>query len=75
MIIPSPSEEVLRSAHLITLFDPQIPEWSQTVCDRVVWGRLSGIKWIVVDIPVDSRNPDSIGFWMDRVKQTRPESG
>lgn len=71
MIYPNPSDEVLRSAHLITIYDPRIPEWNLILVDIPDKGTYIGISWNVVDIPVDSTNSAAIQEWRDKIKQAR----
>jgi hypothetical protein len=73
MIDLNPSDEVLQRAHLITLYDPQVPAWHLVVVDRVLWGRLSGICWLIVDVPVDSTNPNAIQAMRDRIERARSQ--
>ena len=71
MIYPNPSDEVLRSAHLIALFDPRAPAWNLVLLDAVDLGSFRKHVWNVVDIPVDSTNPKDIQQWRDRIAQVR----
>jgi len=71
MIYPNPSDEVLRSAHLITLYDPSVPDWNLVVVE-VVGERPGRVPtWNVVDIPVDSANPDAVDRWKSWIEQAR----
>jgi hypothetical protein len=71
MIYPNPSDDVLRSAHLITLYDPRAPGWNLVVVD-VSQGRSDNVPtWNVVDIPVDSANPDAIDRWKSWIERAR----
>ena len=71
MIYPNPSDEVLRSAHLVTLFDPRIPGWNLVLVDAVDFGTFKKRAWNVVDIPVDSKSPEAIQRWRDWIQQAR----
>jgi hypothetical protein len=71
MIYPNPSDDVLKSAHLITLYDPHVPGWNLVVVDGVEGRSHSSPTWNVVDIPVDSTNPDAIDRWKDWISRAR----
>jgi hypothetical protein len=71
MIYSNPSDEVLRSAHLVTLYDPRVPGWNVVLIDVVSLGNIQRHVWNVVDIPVDSTSPDAIQRWRDWVQQVR----
>ena len=74
MIELNPSDEVLRSAHLITLYDPKVPTWNLVVVDNVMWGRLSGICWQIVDVPVDSTDSNALQAIRERIQRVRTQS-
>ena len=74
MVYENPSYEALRSAHLVTLFDPTAPGWSLVLVDAVPIGSFEKHVWNVVDIPVDSKSPESIQRWRDWVQQARTPS-
>jgi hypothetical protein len=68
MIYANPSDEVLRSAHLITLYDPTVPGWNLVVVEE----RSNNVPtWNVVDIPVDSANPDVVDRWKNWIERAR----
>ena len=71
MIDPDPSDEALRSAHLVTLFDPRAPGWTLVLVDAVDLGSFRKRTWNVVDIPVDSTSPEAIQRWREWVKRAR----
>ena len=71
MIYPNPSDEVLRSAHLVTLYDPRVPDWTLILADGTRDGVHNGHLWNVVDIPVDSTNTSAVERWRDVVEQAR----
>jgi hypothetical protein len=54
MIVPRPTDDQIRSAHVITLFDPQRPEFDLVLAsaDSHVW--MDRRTFNIVDIPVDS---------------------
>jgi hypothetical protein len=71
MIYPNPSDDVLRSAHLVNLYDPRVPGWNLVIVD-VVEGRSDNAPtWNVVDIPVDSTNPDAVERWKNWIARAR----
>jgi hypothetical protein len=74
IIYANPSDEVLRSAHLITLYDPRVPEWSLVLANSVELGTFAQHAWSVIDIPVDSTNPAIVHRWRDWVQQARQSS-
>ena len=71
MIYSNPSDAVLHSAHLITLYDPTVPEWNLVVVDAVDEPSREAPTWNVVDIPVDSTNADAIQRWRDSITHAR----
>jgi len=71
MIDPDPSDEALRSAHLVTLIDPRNPGWSLVLVDAVDLGSFRKRVWTVIDIPVDSSSPDAIQRWREWVQRAR----
>ena len=71
MIHANPSDEVLRSAHLITLYDPLDRGWNLVLIDVVTLGNIEGNVWNVVDIPVDSQSPGAIQRWRHWIQQAR----
>jgi len=71
MIYPNPSDDVLRSADLITLYDPIAPGWNLVVVDVVGARPDNAPTWNVVDIPVDSANPDAVERWKSWIARAR----
>jgi hypothetical protein len=71
MIYPNPSDEVLHSAHLITLYDPRVPGWNLVVVDVVEQRPHNLPTWNVVDIPVDSANPVAVDRWKNWIARAR----
>lgn len=74
MIVPTPTEEQIRSARVITLFDPQRPEFHQSVLDTVDRTKRTPRNLLVVDIPVDSSNPDMLQHMLDWIAAVRSET-
>ncbi|QDT56287.1 hypothetical protein Pan44_43400 [Caulifigura coniformis] len=76
MIYQNPSDDVLRSAHLITLYDPRVPGWNLILIDEVDRGTYTGKTWNVVDIAADSTDPAAVQQWRDsiaHIRSTGPE--
>jgi hypothetical protein len=71
MIHQNPSDEVLRSAHRISLFDPSRPGFHSSEVDQIPAGLHTGKHYQVVDIPVDSTNFDTLKRWRDRIREAR----
>ena len=71
MIYQNPSDEVLRSAHRISLFDPARPGFHSSEVDEIPVGMYTGKTFLVVDIPVDSTNFDALEFWRKRIQEAR----
>jgi hypothetical protein len=71
MIVPKPTEEQIRSAHIITLFDPQRPQFHRVIVDTVDRSKRTPLDLFVVDIPIDSTNADMIRHWLDVVADAR----
>jgi hypothetical protein len=74
MIYQNPSDEVLRSAHRISLFDPARPGFHSSEVDQIPDGLHTGKNFLVVDIPVDSTNFDSLKSWRERIREARQRS-
>src|SRR5689334_2960653 len=70
MIVLNPSDEALRSADAIALFDPNRPDWHEVV---VVAGArpARGQAFVVLDIPVDSTDQSSVRSLRDRIAFAR----
>jgi hypothetical protein len=70
MIVPNPSEEALKSADAIFLFDPNRPEWHDVV---VAAGArpAHGLGFVILDIPVDSADNDVVQGMRDRIGSAR----
>jgi len=71
MIVPKPTEEQIRSAQVITFFDPQRPGYYQVVVDAVDRTKKLPRDLLVVDIPVDSTNADMIQHMLDWIEKVR----
>jgi hypothetical protein len=71
MIYPNPSDDVLKSAHLVTLYDPRVPGWNLVIVDAVGGRSHTVPTWNVVDIPVDSSNPDAVDRWKSWISRAR----
>lgn len=59
MIVPNPSEEALKSADAIVLFDPSRPEWHEVVVAAGARPR-QGQGFLILDIPVDSADESAV---------------
>jgi len=70
MIVSNPSDEALRSADAIALFDPNRPDWHEVV---IVAGArpLHGQGFVVLDIPVDSADESAVQHQRDRIRAAR----
>jgi len=75
MIHQNPSDEVLRSAHRISLFDPARPGFHSSELDQIPAGLHTGKSFLVVDIPVDSTNFHSLKSWRERIREARQQQG
>lgn len=71
MIYQNPSDEVLRSAHRISLFDPARPGFHSSEVDEIPVGLYTGKTYLTVDIPVDSTNFDAVRAWRERIQRAR----
>src|SRR6476619_7300134 len=71
MIVPIPTDEQIRSAHVIALFDPQLPEYHLVVVDTLNRTRRTPKELTVVDIPVDSTNSVLVAQWLDQIGKVR----
>jgi hypothetical protein len=74
MIVPRPTDEQIRSAQVITLFDPQRPGFFQVVVDNLDRTKSPPKDALVVDIPVDSINFEMMEHWLDWITRARSES-
>jgi hypothetical protein len=75
MIHQNPSDEVLGSAHRISLFDPARPGFHSSEVDEIPVGMYTGRTYLIVEIPVDSTNYDAMEFWRERIREARrPQS-
>ena len=71
MIVPTPTEGQISSAHIITFFDPQRPEYHRVVVDTLDRSERTPIDLLVLDIPVDSTNSQMVAEWMTRIDRLR----
>src|SRR5436190_1672812 len=71
MIVPIPTDEQIRSAHVIALFDPHLPEYHMVVVDTMNRTRSTPKELAVVDIPVDSTNAVLVAQWLDQIGKVR----
>jgi hypothetical protein len=71
MIFDSPPDQLLRTADIISLFDPRVPAWHEVVVNNVIDQSLSPKDFTVVDIPVDSANWVAVQKWRDRIATAR----
>jgi len=71
MIFPKPTVEQLRSAHVITFFDPQRPDFHFVVVDTLDRTQRTPLELLVIDIPIDSTQPDQAQQWLDLIAQAR----
>ena len=71
MIFPKPSEEQIRSAHVITFFDPQRPEYHRVVVDTLDRSERTPIDLLVIDIPVDSTDSVAVCQWLGSIAALR----
>lgn len=74
MIVPKPSDEQIRSAHVITFFDPQRPGFYQVVVDNLDRTKPPPKDALVLDVPVDSTNFEMLELWMDWILKARSET-
>jgi hypothetical protein len=75
MIFPKPTEEQIRSAHVITFYDPKRPEFHRVIYDTVDRTKQPPKDLLVVDIPVDSQNGEAIVRLLDWVESIRTPAG
>ena len=71
MILPIPTVEQLRSAHVLTFFDPQRPDFSFVVVDTLDRTKQTPLELLVIDIPIDSTHPDQSQRWLDLIAEAR----
>ncbi|OAI53341.1 hypothetical protein AYO47_04920 [Planctomyces sp. SCGC AG-212-M04] len=70
MIVSNPSEQPLKSADAIALFDPQRPDWHEVVI--VAGARPKGGQgFVVLDIPIDSADRVAVQSLKDRIAAAR----
>jgi hypothetical protein len=65
MIVPKPTDAQIRSAHVITLYDPRLPEFSRVLVSEPASIRQKAKDFVVLDIPVDSTDLAEV----ERLKQ------
>lgn len=71
MIYPQPTDEILRAADLIALYDPGVPSWHKVISSLLRDKRGSSAAFLVVDIPVDSTDASAVQLWKDRIVTAR----
>jgi hypothetical protein len=71
MIFQTPTVGQLRSAHVITFFDPQRPDFHLVLVDTIDRTKRTPLDLLVVDIPIDSTNNDLALHWLDLIAQAR----
>jgi hypothetical protein len=71
MIVEKPTEKQIRSAHVITLFDPQRPEYHRVVVDTLDRTQRTPLEVMVIDIPVRSSDPQEIAYWIGAIASVR----
>jgi hypothetical protein len=71
MIVPHPTDEQILSAQVITFYDPQRPEFNRVIVDALDRSMRTPKDVVVIDIGMDSTNPDVLEFWTDRITSVR----
>jgi hypothetical protein len=71
MIHDNPSKGLIRAADRIVLVDPATPGWQKVVIDEIPPGTPTLLKFLVLEIAVDSTDAATIQEWQDRISQTR----
>lgn len=68
MVYDNPSDDVLRLADAVTLIDPRVPGWEEqlTVSITQVFPPMER-GYVLVEIPVDSRNQAQCDLWRTRI--------
>jgi len=73
MIVELPSDEILRSADVIELFDPHHPELHDVLVDNAPQIPIPRDDLFVINIPVDFHDAARIDSWKHRVAEARQE--
>ena len=71
MIVPHPTDEQLRTAHVITFFDSRFPEFHWVVANSLDRSKATPPELLVVDIEVDSTDQAGMQALQARIAQTR----
>ncbi len=71
MIFQDPPDDVLRQADVIAVFDPAVPSWHEIVI-ALDESRSTGVRdFLVVDIPVDSRDTEATNALREHIRNVR----
>ena len=70
MIVPNPSDEALKGADAIFLFDPGRLEWHEVIVAAGARPR-HGQGFLVLDIPVDSADESAVQALRNRINAAR----
>jgi hypothetical protein len=71
MIFHNPPDKLLRTADIVALFDPHRPGWHEVVVNLLGVEACTPKDFLVVDIPVNSREPNVVEDWRKRVLEVR----
>jgi len=74
MIVQNPTDQELRSADIIALFDLSHPGWHEVLVNVLREERMSPRDFLVIDIPVDSANQHDVKRWREHVARLRAAS-
>lgn len=70
MIFTNPNEKVLQTADAITLIDKAVKGWKAVIV-KMPTKRQPGRNYLLVEIPVDSKDSAAVQRWNDAVKAAR----
>ncbi len=68
MIFTNPTDKVLQTAHEIVLLD-KAAKWRECVISLAE--RKPGMNYLIVEVPVDSKDATAIQSWRDKIRAAR----
>ena len=71
MIYHNPPKAVIGQAEVVTLLDPNVPGWKEVVVSRKAGLEVGPKDLDVINIPVDSTDPNVVQQWRDRISEAR----
>ena len=71
MIFENPTDDTLRAADVIALFDRNYPGWHEIIASTMGTESMSPKEFLIVDIPVNAMDWASIRNWRMRIDFAR----